>query len=64
MGLQLDRTPPFPLGITQFHWDEHYTAFDWTTVSMAGYAQVAQGGSTNEVIRGLALPMKLILSAI
>jgi len=38
---------PFALGITQFHWDEHSTAFDWRTVSPEGYAQVAQDGSRN-----------------
>jgi len=54
-GFTLDGTPPFPLGVTQFHWDEHDTAFDWTTVSMAGYARVAQDGSTNEVSPGVSL---------
>jgi len=43
----LDGTPPFALGVTQFHWDEHDLNFDWTTVPMSGYPQVAQDGSRN-----------------
>jgi hypothetical protein len=38
---------PFFLGVTQFHWDEHNLTFDWTTVPIAGYPQVAQDGSRN-----------------
>ena len=38
---------PFALGVTQFHWDEHDRTFDWRTVSIAEYAQVAQDGSRN-----------------
>jgi pimeloyl-ACP methyl ester carboxylesterase len=37
----------FPLGVTQFHWDEHNRNFDWQTVTMAGYGQIAQDGSRN-----------------
>ena len=43
----LDGTTPFALGVTQFHWDEHNRNFDWTTVPLAGYPQVAQDGSRN-----------------
>jgi Tannase and feruloyl esterase len=43
----LDGPMAFPLGVTQFHWDEHNGNFDWQTVTMAGYAQVAQDGSRN-----------------
>jgi len=38
---------PFPLSVTQFHWDEHSRTFDWQTVNMAGYGKVAQDGSRN-----------------
>jgi hypothetical protein len=38
---------PFFLGVTQFHWDEHDLTFDWNTVPIAGYPQVAQDGSRN-----------------
>jgi hypothetical protein len=38
---------PFALGVTQFHWDMHDRNFDWRTVSMDGYATVAQEGSRN-----------------
>ena len=51
----LNGTNPFGLGVTQFHWDEHNRAFDWHTVNMNGYAQVAQDGSTNPVLPGLSL---------
>ena len=51
----LDGPVPFPLGPTQFHWDEHDRNFDWTTVDMAGYAKIAQDGSTNPVIPGVSL---------
>jgi Tannase and feruloyl esterase len=38
---------PFFLGVTQFHWDEHDLNFDWQTVSIDEYAQVAQDASRN-----------------
>lgn len=38
---------PFFLGVTQFHWDEHDRNFDWTTVSIDEYPEVAQDGSRN-----------------
>jgi len=37
----------FPLGITQFHWNKHDRNFDWQTVPIAGYPEVAQDGSRN-----------------
>jgi Tannase and feruloyl esterase len=37
----------FFLGVTQFHWNEHDTTFDWMTVAPDFYAQVAQDGSRN-----------------
>ena len=43
----LNGTNPFALGVTQFQWNEHDRNFDWTTVSIDGYAQVAQDGSRN-----------------
>jgi len=43
----LNGTNPFALGVTQFHWDEHNLTFDWQTVSMEAYPQVAQDGSRN-----------------
>ena len=43
----LNGTNPFFLGVTQFHWNEHDRNFDWKTVPIAGYAQVAQDGSRN-----------------
>ena len=43
----LNSTTPFSLGVTQFHWDEHDLNFDWNTVTIDGYAQVAQAGSRN-----------------
>ena len=43
----LDGVTPFALGVTQFHWDEHDLNFDWNTVSLAQYPQVAQDGSRN-----------------
>lgn len=43
----LDGPIAFPLGVTQFHWNEHNRNFNWRTVSMAGYAKVAQDGSRN-----------------
>ena len=46
-GFGLNGTPPFALGVTQFHWNEHDLLFDWRNVNQAGYAQVAQDGSRN-----------------
>ncbi len=43
----LNGAAAFPLGVTQFHWDEHDPNFDWNTVTMAKYGQIAQAGSTN-----------------
>lgn len=43
----LDGTAPFALGVTQFHWDEHNRSFDWQTVSLDEYPDVAQDGSRN-----------------
>jgi hypothetical protein len=43
----LNGTNPFALGVTQFHWDEHDRTFDWKTVSIAEYPEVAQDGSRN-----------------
>ena len=43
----LDGTTPFPLGVTQLHWNEHDRNFDWQTVSLNGYPRVAQDGSRN-----------------
>jgi hypothetical protein len=43
----LDGPAPFALGVTQFHWDEHNRNFDWQTVSLDQYPQVAQDGSRN-----------------
>ena len=54
-GFTLDGTPPFPLGVTQFQWDEHMRSFDWTTVVEKGYPKVAQDGSTNPVSPGVSL---------
>jgi hypothetical protein len=43
----LNGTSPFPLGVTEFHWDEHNVAFDWRTVSPDAYARVAEDGAKN-----------------
>jgi len=43
----LNGPTPFFLGVTQFHWNEHDRTFDWQTVDIDGYAQVAQDGSRN-----------------
>ncbi len=43
----LNGTTPFALGPTQFHWDLHDRSFDWHTVTMDTYANVAQEGSRN-----------------
>jgi hypothetical protein len=43
----LNGNAPFALGVTQFHWNTHDLTFDWKTVSLDGYPQVAQDGSRN-----------------
>jgi hypothetical protein len=43
----LNGTNPFTLGVTQFQWDEHNRNLDWHTVTIGGYAQLAQDGSRN-----------------
>ena len=43
----LNGNNPFALGVTQFHWNTHDPTFDWTTVTMQTYANVAQAGSRN-----------------
>src|SRR5262249_7559460 len=43
----LDGTAPFFLGVIQFEWDEHNRSFDWQTVSLEQYPQVAKDGSQN-----------------
>jgi len=43
----LNGTNPFSLGVTQFHWNEHDRNFDWRTVSIDEYPQVAEDGSRN-----------------
>jgi hypothetical protein len=43
----LNGTAPFFLGVTQFHWNTHNPTFDWTTVRLNTYADVAQQGSRN-----------------
>jgi len=43
----LNGTNPFALGVTQFHWNMHDRNFDWTTVSIDEYPEVAQAGSRN-----------------
>jgi hypothetical protein len=43
----LNGTLPFFLGVTQFHWNEHDRNFDWRTVSIDEYGDVAQDGSRN-----------------
>ncbi|HEY6509511.1 MAG TPA: tannase/feruloyl esterase family alpha/beta hydrolase, partial [Vicinamibacterales bacterium] len=43
----LNGTNPFALGVTQFHWNTHDRNFDWRTVTIDGYPQVAQDGSRN-----------------
>ncbi|HEU4734059.1 MAG TPA: tannase/feruloyl esterase family alpha/beta hydrolase [Kofleriaceae bacterium] len=45
--LALDGVFPFPLGVTQFHWNEHDRTFDPFSVGLDGYPQVAQDGSRN-----------------
>jgi hypothetical protein len=43
----LDGVPPFVLGVIQFHWDEHNRGFDWQSVPLARYPDVAQDASRN-----------------
>ncbi|HJS77697.1 MAG TPA: tannase/feruloyl esterase family alpha/beta hydrolase [Burkholderiales bacterium] len=43
----LNGTNPFFLGVIQLQWDTHDRNFDWKTVSIDGYAEVAQQGSRN-----------------
>jgi hypothetical protein len=43
----LNGTTPFSLGVIQFEWDEHNRNFDWDTVTITEYPQVAQDGSRN-----------------
>jgi hypothetical protein len=43
----LNGTNPFPLGVTQFHWNEKDPNFDWRTVTIGTYPDVAQDGSRN-----------------
>jgi hypothetical protein len=43
----LDGATPFALGVTQFQWDEHDLSFNWATVPISGYPDVAQDGSRN-----------------
>jgi hypothetical protein len=43
----LNGTNPFFLGVIQFQWNMHDRNFDWTTVSIDGYSEVAQAGSRN-----------------
>jgi hypothetical protein len=43
----LNGTNPFLLGVTQFQWNEHDRDFDWRTVTIDEYSQVAQDGSRN-----------------
>jgi hypothetical protein len=43
----LNGTNPFFLGVIQLQWNMHDRDFDWQTVSIDGYAQVAQEGSRN-----------------
>jgi hypothetical protein len=43
----LNGTNPFFLGVIQFQWNTHDRTFDWRTVPIDGYPQVAQDGSRN-----------------
>jgi Tannase and feruloyl esterase len=43
----LNGANPFFLGVVQFHWNEHDRSFDWRSVSVPTYAEVAQDGSRN-----------------
>jgi Tannase and feruloyl esterase len=44
-GFGLDGSIPFFLGVIQFEWDEHDVNFNWLTVDLGLYPQVAQDGS-------------------
>jgi len=46
-GFGLDGSIPFFLGVIQFEWDEHNVNFNWQTVDLDGYPQIAQDGSRN-----------------
>jgi len=46
-GFGLDGSQPFFLGVIQFEWDEHNQNFNWQTVDLGLYPQVAQDGSRN-----------------
>jgi hypothetical protein len=43
----LNGNNPFSLGVIQFQWNTHDRNFDWTTVPIDGYSEVAQAGSRN-----------------
>lgn len=43
----LNGTNPFGLGVTQFKWNTIDLDFDWRTVTLATYANIAQQGSIN-----------------
>lgn len=43
----LNGTSPFFLGVIQLQWNTHDRNFDWQTVPIDGYANVAQQGSRN-----------------
>ena len=43
----LNGSTPFFLGTTQFRWNTADPNFDWTTVTIDGYADIAQQGSQN-----------------
>jgi hypothetical protein len=43
----LNGTNPFGLGVTTLRWDMQDRAFDWRTVTMNSYADVAQSGTRN-----------------
>lgn len=43
----LNGNNPFALGVTQFRWNTVDRNFDWRTVTIPGYADVAQQGSRN-----------------
>jgi hypothetical protein len=43
----LNGTNPFGLGVIQLQWNTHDRNFDWTTVSIDEYPEVAQAGSRN-----------------
>jgi len=45
--LGLNAQVPFDLGTTQFQWNQMDKDFDWKTVTMDTYAEIAQNGSIN-----------------